>query len=365
MDSALAQTHFNDCVSMTGSSANVIVPASIEPTLNGSPLANGDEIAVFTTDGTCAGAATWTGGNLSLTVWGDDAVTTEKDGFQPGEELTFRLWDASADTEAVEVTVVYDASQPFYRTEGTYADNALYAPITFEASYDADVAVPSAPTLAIPLNGAVGVNTTPTFIWSPIALADTYNLQVATDQSFDTLWAEIENLTSTQYALLELPSGSVLYWRVRGENAAGEGEYSAAFSFSTVARQKGPNVAPSFTTSPLMQVTAGTPYLYDALTEDANEDAVVITALVLPSWLTFQADGPTATLTGTPVSGHVGSHEVTLRVEDPDGAWDEQAFTIVVKPSGLPNAAPVASAVIPDQALSLGTAKTIDLNDHF
>jgi len=63
------------------------------------PLAVGNEIGVFTPNGTCAGGVTWMGEMVGLTAWGDDDSTDQIEGFQPGEDFSFKVWDGSQGAE--------------------------------------------------------------------------------------------------------------------------------------------------------------------------------------------------------------------------------------------------------------------------
>ena len=78
---------------LTGNNMTVVVPTSIAPTIDGSPIEIGDEIGVFTPADLCVGAATWTGSNIAITVWGDDDQTPAIDGMVAGEALNFKIWD--------------------------------------------------------------------------------------------------------------------------------------------------------------------------------------------------------------------------------------------------------------------------------
>ena len=91
-------THFTSCVSNTGNNATIAILSSA-PVLNGVALVSGDEVAVYTPGGICAGAALWTGANIGITVWGDDDQTPAIDGFRAGESYAFRIWDQSANYE--------------------------------------------------------------------------------------------------------------------------------------------------------------------------------------------------------------------------------------------------------------------------
>lgn len=120
---AEAQQHFV-CASGTGNNATIAVPASINPNIDGVPMATGDEIAVYTTDGICAGATVWqVGQNAAITVWGDDDQTEQKDGMSTvngGEIMKFRMWRKATNTEITQTTVTYS------RGEGRYKIDSLY-----------------------------------------------------------------------------------------------------------------------------------------------------------------------------------------------------------------------------------------------
>jgi hypothetical protein len=94
---------------------------------------------------------------------------------------------------------------------------------------------PGAPTLTAPANGATGQPITPTFTWSAVAQAATYTLEVATDAAFTNIVHTGSGIASTTYNGATLNSNTTYYWRVRANNACGNGANSAAFSFSTQA----------------------------------------------------------------------------------------------------------------------------------
>ena len=68
--------------------------------IEGEPPSPGDEIAVFTPAGLCVGATECIGDTLVYIVaWKDNSLTEEIDGYQEGETMYFRYWDASAGVE--------------------------------------------------------------------------------------------------------------------------------------------------------------------------------------------------------------------------------------------------------------------------
>ncbi len=92
------------------------------------------------------------------------------------------------------------------------------------------------------------------------------------------------------------------------------------------------NLAPTFTSSPILTARAGTAYLYTVTAVDPNPtDVLSITAPSLPAWLNFVDNGGgQAVLSGTPAESDIGTHIVELVVTDSGGLTDTQRFTITV-----------------------------------
>ena len=82
----------------------------------------------------------------------------------------------------------------------------------------------------------------------------------------------------------------------------------------------------------MTSATEGALYTYAVQTDDVDAgDTRAITAPTKPAWLTLTDHGDgAATLSGTPGNDHVGSHAVTLQVEDAGGYTDTQTFTVAV-----------------------------------
>ncbi|MEL4282928.1 putative Ig domain-containing protein, partial [Shewanella mangrovisoli] len=99
------------------------------------------------------------------------------------------------------------------------------------------------------------------------------------------------------------------------------------------------NDAPTISSTALTSATQDAAYSYTLVATDSDVgDSVTLSAVTLPSWLSFNA--ATGVLSGTPTNANVGSHAVVLRATDTDGLTAEQSFTIVV---ANVNDAPVAS----------------------
>lgn len=124
----LAQSHFNACLAPTGTNASIIIPLSVAVTVSPTPsslnpIEAGDEIAVFTPEGVCAGVVTWSEDGAALAAWGDDPQTEEQDGFLIGDTLTYRVWDISTEQELRASATAYDG---LFDTTGRFSPDAVF-----------------------------------------------------------------------------------------------------------------------------------------------------------------------------------------------------------------------------------------------
>ena len=98
------------------------------------------------------------------------------------------------------------------------------------------VALPNAPNLLLPTNGATNVSLTPSFDWDSTSLADFYRLQAALDTEFVSIRVNVTGITQSSYNLVNPPlqNNFRYYWRVNATNQAGTGPWSGVFNFTTV-----------------------------------------------------------------------------------------------------------------------------------
>ncbi|WP_457653714.1 fibronectin type III domain-containing protein [Rhodocaloribacter sp.] len=92
---------------------------------------------------------------------------------------------------------------------------------------------PAAVTLASPEDGAMDVPTEVTLSWNAADGADTYDVQVATDDAFTALVTDESGLTATSLTVSGLANNTTYFWRVRAANTAGAGPWSGTRSFTT------------------------------------------------------------------------------------------------------------------------------------
>lgn len=95
---------------------------------------------------------------------------------------------------------------------------------------------PSPPVLYSPANGATEVEIDAYLVWLASATADTYRAQLSTDAGF-TLPVALDtgSIADLTTGLNSYASGDTeYYWRALASNGAGEGAWSAAWSFHTI-----------------------------------------------------------------------------------------------------------------------------------
>ena len=102
-----------------------------------------------------------------------------------------------------------------------------------ELSLTLDAYLDAGPGLMTPDNGASDTSLTPSFSWSGLAGAADYQIQLATDSGFSSIVID-QSVEGTSFVpAVDLATGTQYFWRVRGENLCGGGEWSATFSFTT------------------------------------------------------------------------------------------------------------------------------------
>ncbi len=233
-----AQSYYVDCADNTGDSASIILTEAIVPVIDGVPLVENSEIAVYSHDGVCAGMAIWKGASLSITAWGDDIMTSVQDGYHPEEVMSIRVWDASSGIEYGivdgSVEVEYDRSDDFLRTDGRYSSGAIYNLVTLVAESGPSVEAPAAPAVMFPTDGMRDVGPDVGFEWLDIEDASSYHVQILLAEQADSSRVVVDS-TGVQGTTLysELEEGSSYSWRVRAAVDGRSSAWSTLASFET------------------------------------------------------------------------------------------------------------------------------------
>ncbi len=98
------------------------------------------------------------------------------------------------------------------------------------------VALPAKVTLSSPANGAEDVSRSPALTWNEVEGAVTYEFEMDTSEAFDEnsrAYVRVPEATVTTLNFVDYPGSTTYFWRVRARNAAGLGEWSAPWSFTT------------------------------------------------------------------------------------------------------------------------------------
>ncbi|MBZ0204311.1 MAG: T9SS type A sorting domain-containing protein [Ignavibacteria bacterium] len=125
----------------------------------------------------------------------------------------------------------------------TVWSNVLIAGGSFTTAGIADVpasnvagfgAIPAAPTLVSPSDGATGVSVTPLLDWSTVTSASTYGVQVSTNPNFTAILINQSGLTSSQYSVPGgLNNNTTYFWRATAANGLGTSPFSTIRFFTT------------------------------------------------------------------------------------------------------------------------------------
>jgi hypothetical protein len=88
------------------------------------------------------------------------------------------------------------------------------------------------PALKFPMPEQVNVSTMTVLQWDNVSNATEYSLQVSPSSNFRDLILDVKNIKGNEYSA-QLPSGQLLFWRVRSVNEFGEGTWSPWRFFRT------------------------------------------------------------------------------------------------------------------------------------
>ncbi len=101
---------------------------------------------------------------------------------------------------------------------------------------------PNAPELSAPTNGLASVPDSVLLTWRSLIHTSGFNVQVSTEDDFNTLLLDETGVADTLYLMKNLDFSTLHYWRVNAVNAAGTSPYSTVWSFSTLQPLSGPQL---------------------------------------------------------------------------------------------------------------------------
>ncbi|HYQ87074.1 MAG TPA: glycosyl hydrolase family 18 protein, partial [Bacteroidota bacterium] len=197
-------------------------------------------------------------------------------------------------------------------------------------------AIPAAPVLASPADGATGIATSPTLSWNASSGAASYRLQVSASSAFTTTVIDQSALSAKSSAISGLVASTAYYWRVNASNSSGTSAWSAVSSFTTVTSPPPVPAAPVLA-SPANGATGVA--AHPALAWDASSGAASYRLQVSPSssFSTTVADQSGITATSCPLTGLQTSTIYYWRVNATNSAgtsaWSgASGFTTITTP---------------------------------
>ena len=117
--------------------------------------------------------------------------------------------------------------------------------------------IPVAPLLISPANNAIGQALNLSLVWNPVAYANTYRVQLASDTSFTNIILDDSTLTNTLKTVTNLSPLTDYYWRVNAKNISGTGPFSSIWHFKTL----GSPITPVLQSPPDSSIVSTTPLL--------------------------------------------------------------------------------------------------------
>ena len=115
--------------------------------------------------------------------------------------------------------------------------------------------------------------------------------------------------------------------------------------------------APVITSTPVTTAAVDVAYSYDVEASDADGDVLSYSLVEAPSGMAI--DGTSGLISWTPTSAQVGSHPVTLQVDDGNGGTATQSYTVAV--AAAPNTAPNITSTPATTAME-GVAYSYDVD---
>jgi hypothetical protein len=163
----------------------------------------------------------------------DEVVTLTADGLPPGASVVF-----SVNGQIPPFTTVITIGDLIGAPAGDYNVIITGTSASTERSISAGLGIsndlPDQVTLLSPEDGARDVALMPTLSWEAVAGGIGYDVELATDAGFMDVVFSGTVVTPTCTIETALDMLTTYYWHVRGTNACGQGEFSDAFSFTTV-----------------------------------------------------------------------------------------------------------------------------------
>ncbi len=151
---------------------------------------------------------------------------------QAGLSATFSN-NTPAPGEMITLTISNTASLPFGTYQFTINGTDGMENSTNNLTLNLFDGIPATPVLTTPSDMSTDISNTPFFNWETTS-ASTYEIEVATDAIFSNIIITNQMIIEEMFATnLFLDSETTYYWRIRGNNLCGTGNWSNIQSFTT------------------------------------------------------------------------------------------------------------------------------------
>jgi len=198
------------------------------------------------------------------------------------------------------------------------------------------IEVPAPPTLISPQNnGTAGKSLT--LKWNNDGVAKSYRFQVATDSNFSNIIINKGTIVSNLYTI-DLPENQAFYWRVKGVNTGGAGEWSEIWSFTT---ENYTPTAIGISPSCIIDSSPAGTTVGNLFTEDPDRNDSHSYSFATGDGLN-DADNGNFIINGNAVKTNTGidyssksSFNIYVQTDDGFGGVFEQSLVIKVNPIGL------------------------------
>jgi hypothetical protein len=148
---------------------------------------------------------------------------------------------------------------------------------------------PAQTALSSPAKGSANQPTALVLGWNATDRATSYHVQVCLDSTFSSLLLLNDSIVASNSRQMSgLAANSTYYWRVRGKNLSGYGDWSLKFNFSTTASKTETSAGLAFPSNP----TASTDYrLVSFPGTDVSSFGQILTGLQNVDWRVFAENG--------------------------------------------------------------------------
>ncbi|HLP28906.1 MAG TPA: CAP domain-containing protein [Candidatus Didemnitutus sp.] len=189
-------------------------------------------------------------------------------------------------------------------------------------------------TLRLPANSATGRPLDVTLEWVAAPMADSYEYQVATTQNFSTNSIVATGTPSgTSASVVLAQCNTKHYWRVRGVNSVGNGQWSAPFTFTTGGKLPTSTTATSPKGAQSADNAGSVRFSWSTAT-DATQYHLRVKNSTSPFAVVFEdslVSGTTANVPVTSVGAGSFTWEVRAKNSCGNGGWSTPAaFTLTV-----------------------------------